>query len=201
MERLSRCRREYSGLGGAAEFFKKLPRSRDRAIPGIANEMKAELDNPRVPTRPQPPDEPMPPDVARMIDRAVLFLKTDQPYVHGRWGWGSFVILGSFFTGLVLLVVTSVVAELTGQNPAPWLVTAGFWLVMPFFGSLMLGMVLSYFGAGVVIFCVRVLRKDLTAYEEEDDECWPFFDRAAWEAARDASSQGLPVSVDATARR
>lgn len=187
-------------LGDAEQFFSKLPRSKDRAIHGIASEIVAELDSLRVSTQPEPAEQPIPPDVARMMDRAVLFLSTDQPYVHDRWGLGSFVLLGGFLVGLVLLVVTAVVAEVTGREPASWLMTVGLWMVVPYFGLLMLWGFLSHFVSAIVVFCVRVLRKDLTAYEEADDEYWPFADRASWDEFR-AATGGLAVTSTADESR
>ncbi|MEM9913352.1 MAG: hypothetical protein AAF911_00150 [Planctomycetota bacterium] len=185
---LVECLATFNDSGDARRIFRRTPRSPDPAVRVIRRQIVAALEqNPlSLPTRADSRDLPIPPDVFRLIDRAICFLHSDQPYrvsrgerAVGYLRW----ITPLFVFGLLAILVSSIFRSSLSVITHWWIFHLGFALTWPMLVVFVLSMLFSIPWCVMLIWRliqVDVLGRDLSVYEESEEEFWPFPNRETW---------------------
>jgi len=174
------------GIDSGPSYQWKVPKSKDRTVRTIYDQLCQDIAM-RLPAKPKEIMNELPPALERSIERSIMFLQSDLDCKEESY-WLDTIVNTVFWS---CLAVACFCLPLIGAVELGWLaipketlsaaMICGFGIA---FGMLFVCHILGLMLCAIHIIRVRIFRQDLTAYQETEDECWPFQTRDQYEAVR-----------------
>ncbi len=186
---------EFDAIESSAE-----PKSVDRAMSDLPVELQ-EIATLRLPMSPKEVNDVMPPDVIETLDRVVLFLQSDLEYDPYREGpveyYVNRVLFAGFIIGIIALITGVVLKSMGLEQHSKTLFMVFACSIGPYVAALALNYFIGLSLAFKHIFCVRVLRRDMS---NENESVWPFPSKETLttEKARSDKSRAAALTPPAT---